>query len=229
MKKQILSLKHLFSCFVILSIFTTVGCKKKQVSNFISDGDRTTFELKIDGKKTNVFTETGPNRMALLVLDKAGSPTLLKISFPDSAGTQTTFIFQFQKEKTAKTPGTQLLDKEFINAIKGGDGQFDKWRKDYLSLPGDQYVKRVAILDTARKDPGGIKVTDGNTIALRIKNYLCSCKMGSIYGHCLNSALRCAMDKLCNIWGECVEKATWTPNCSSDLETAKVCLGEYQG
>lgn len=222
---------YIFVILLASLVFAGTGCKRNQISEFVASESHTYFELMKDKKKHKIYTEINSNLMAFFVLDEFDNPELLKLIFKDSIQNLNTFIFEFRKQKDVSSPAKNFINKDFINSLKGDDSLFKEWKNHYSSfqISEQKFTKTYVIVDTSKNNLQGTKFTENNKVVYRISNYFCYCKNGGIAGYCiLNSALRCALDNLCDLWKDCIETGNWGPGCQTSLDQAKVCLGTYE-
>lgn len=215
-----------FRLVLSLLISTCWGCQKTHVKNFTGSDKRTYFELH-DGKKfQNIYTEIQSNRMALIVMDEANKPQLIKVSFPDGAGESNTILLEFTENRDTPSAGKKFLKESFIRELTAADGRFEQWKKGILSFPTSdpKFTMSYVIAGKIGDEWSGIVFTDCNTVASRIKDYYCTCRVSP--GACANSGLRCAMNALCDLWENCVDTGDWGPTCNASLAQLKVCSFE---
>ena len=197
------------------------------INKFIHGDGRTYAELGDGDSVLRVLTEHATRFSATAVL-KADVLELLELSFgdPDKQGNLWTIALR----RSDALPSA-LMSERFVEDLKGDFTGVDEWKRSVLAPRRERPAVRMSLLVLTDSDPvtGDGDVTLGEEFAeMRIKDLFCSCKPGTFsVAHCLNSALRCAMNNLCDAW-DCVESGEWTPECSQNLEMARVCLGEYQ-
>ena len=207
-----------------------VGCERKKVINFATTEGRTYFELRSEGKTHRVYTEAKSNFSGIFVIDELDNLEVLKLSFPDSSKKQNSLIVELRSQRDITSLGRRIIDKDFINSIKGGSTQFENWKAQYLALPetdGQSTKSYVIFASVTDKNPEKIKFVEGATVVFRLKDYFCGCKNGRLYTACFVSTLRCAMDNLCALW-DCVEQGIWTDSCQDNYEKAKACLAHAE-
>jgi hypothetical protein len=212
--------------FFLLSVS---GCQTAHVEKFTVSGKHTYFQVQDGQKVQKVYTEIQPNRMVVVVLDEANQPQLIRLSFADNAGRRNTLLMEFSQTGKAISAGKNFSEEKFLRSLTAANGKFEEWKKKYLSFPSSdpKYTKRYVIPEKLGDNRDDIVFADRERIKLRFRDFFCGCKDGKIWGECFVSALRCALDNLCEL-SDCVETGEWTPECSSNLEKAKLCLGQYE-
>lgn len=197
----------------------------KKVLMFISDRSRAYLEVKEENKLRKIFTEQTPRYMAMLVFNESNNPEILKLSFTDNLRKQNVWTIEFRAQKAVSPLGKKLAQQDFIATLSSNDPGFKDWKRKFSSFPSAEPARgsHFIIVNTSNTKSPGTAITDGKIVTLKMKDWVCACKNGTIAGPCMISNLRCALDNLCNVWG-CIEEGTWNPDCQSSLNQAKACL-----
>lgn len=197
----------------------------KKVLTFISDRSRAYLEVKEENKLRKLFTEQHPRYMVMLVFNESNNPEILKLSFTDNLRKQNVWTIEFREQKTGSLPGKKLAQADFIATLNSDVPGFKDWKKRFSSFPSAESARNshFIVVNASNTKSAGTIITDGKIVTLKMKDWVCACKNGTIAGPCMISNLRCALDNLCAVWG-CIEEGKWNPDCQSSLNQAKACL-----
>lgn len=182
--------------FLLVSLLTQlpIGCHRgAQLSNFVSDGGQTYFEIK-DAELHKVYTREISGLSYVAILDVNNVPEVE--AWIDSVEGRA-FVMEYRGEPDVTPPGLRLLDVTHMSRIGVGDAAFARWKSKFavftVSSGGDNKTFKAM---KAGATPLSIKV--GNTIVAQKARLECgSCNLLAFPGCCLNSACSCSFRFMC--------------------------------
>ena len=198
------------------------GChKNSEVSNLVSAGGETYFELRDELGLHKVYTRETPGYSLLIVLDESNVPDV--VALIDSKG-ERAVVTEYRREQATPTAGLLLLDTTHMSHVRSDDGRFVQWRNKFslfiVSSNGRNKSLRFA---KAAVRPMSIKVAENQIIATP-PQINCDLDVLSPAGYsCAHSqACSCFYHHLCNALN-CV--ATGDTQCVNDeMSKARGCF-----
>lgn len=226
---NLLKKKLLILPLMLLASFFILSCSKKKVSNFVTEDKKAYLEVGSGADRKQIITEYGVNYKVLLVFDAENNLEIFKLNYLDSTKKNFDFSFEIIKNGNQKSTASEILENNFIQLLKSNKNGFAEWQTAFSSFSSDsQTTKRKQLFVDKSGLNNPLVFVKNEKVVFRMKDIFCTCKRGAVMGICLNSALRCAMDNICDAW-DCIVYGEWTPECNTQVEQAKVCLGMYEG